>query len=543
MNLNRNTIGKNLKELVADSMCNPERVLFSLANARGYGGFHLTHVVANGPSLRVRTRNNIKPALHQGIAKLGKGVEGIAFIGCLDTKCDRMVVIKVAKTGLKHEYGILNRIYKLSPHVPVPYLMVRCKDREMLYEEYANGGDVTVFFDRYKNVLTAQHLKVIAFQVLWTLYAIQKAAPTFRHNDLHLGNVLLNFKDGGPKGTRYKTDSDKFEVPNLGFSARLNDFGFAHMAGVPNPKVNNAQCKISHGICGQNDKMYDAHFFLNSLHIEVQRLNKPFTKSLEAFIGRVFGSASYMGNTSNKIKDARLRFGVNHTGLMTLPDILRDPYFAEFRMARPVQPVNIRNVLGPKRKTPSPPKKKTPSPPTKLKTPSPLKKKKTPSPASGGPCGKKARPIGGVGAERLTTKEMLELIKRKGHVVPKDKSRDSLCAVIKLHKLNAPSPVVARPAPAATVMAAPVSVAVAVARPLPAATVMAGVPMDPKAFVKAQGVTVIQPSEAHAWKIKKRKLQEELYDKMNKNNGTTYQNRMNLAETQAAKMIREMRGR
>jgi hypothetical protein len=67
--------------------------------------------------------------------------------------------------------------------------------------------------------------------------------------------------------------------------------------------------------------------------------------------------------------------------------------------------------------------------------------------------------------------------------------------------------------------------------------------MDPKAFVKAQGVTVIQPSEAHAWKIKKRKLQEELYDKMNKNNGTTYQNRMNLAETQAAKMIREMRGR
>jgi hypothetical protein len=135
---------------------------------------------------------------------------------------------------------------------------------------------------------------------------------------------------------------------------------------------------------------------------------------------------------------------------------------------------------------------------------------------------------------------MLELIKRKGHPVPADKSRDSLCAVIKLHKLNAPTPV-ARPAPAATVMAAPATVAVA--RPLPAATVMAGVPMDPKAFVKAQGVTVIQPSEAHAWKIKKRKLQEELYDKMNKNNGSTYQNRMNLAETQAAKMIREMRGR
>jgi hypothetical protein len=99
---------------------------------------------------------------------------------------------------------------------------------------------------------------------------------------------------------------------------------------------------------------------------------------------------------------------VNHSGLMTLPDLLRDPYFAEFRMARPVQPVNIRNVLGPK-------KVKTPSPPTKLKTPSPPKKKKTPSPASGGPCGKKARPVGGVGAERLTTKEMLELIKRKGY--------------------------------------------------------------------------------------------------------------------------------
>ena len=532
--MNRNKIGKNLKELVADSMCHPERVLFSLANARGYGGFHLTHVVANGPSLRIRARNNIKPALHQGIAKLGKGVEGIAFIGCLDTKCSRMVVIKVARTGLKHEYAILNKIYRLTPHVPAPYLMIRCKDREMLYEEYANGGDVTVFFDKYKDVLTAQHLKVIVFQVLWSLYTIQKASPSFRHNDLHLGNVLLNFRDGGPRGTRYKTDADRFEVPNLGFSAMLNDFGYAHMGGVPNPKVNNAQCKLSHGICAQNDKMYDAHFFLNSMYIEIQRLRKPFTKSLETFIERAVGSKSYLGNTSNKIKDARLRFGMNHTGLMTLPDLLGSPYFAEFRMTRPVA-VNLRNVLGPRK---SPPKKKTPSPPKK-KTPSPPKKK-TPSPA--GPCGKKARPVGGVGAERLTTKEMIELIKRKGHPVPKDTSRDGLCAVIKLHKLNAPTPVVARPAPAATVMAAPVS------RPLPAATVIAApasvaVPLDPKAFVKAQGVTVIQPTEAHAWKIKKRKLQEELYNKMNKNNGSTYQNRMNLAETQAVKMIREMRGR
>jgi hypothetical protein len=152
-----------------------------------------------------------------------------------------------------------------------------------------------------------------------------------------------------------------------------------------------------------------------------------------------------------------------------------------------------------------------------------------------GDCGKKARPKDGVGAERLTTDEMVELIKRKGHKVPSDRSRDSLCAVIKEHGLNKPSPV-----------------------PVVAKALVSDPKNSIKNFIKAQGVQVIQESEKKKvpapvstaglpteaqWRMKKKKLAEELYNKMNKFNGTTYDERMSLADARAYKMIQEMKAR
>jgi hypothetical protein len=104
--------------------------------------------------------------------------------------------------------------------------------------------------------------------------------------------------------------------------------------------------------------------------------------------------------------------------------------------------------------------------------------------------------------------------------------------VIKEHGLNRPSPVAK----------APVS--------------------DPKNsiknFIQAQGIQVIQepekkkvpvpvsaaglPTDAQ-WRMKKKKLAEELYNKMNKFNGSTYDERMSQADARAYKMIQEMKAR
>lgn len=59
-------------------------------------------------------------------------------------------------------------------------LLSECADAS-LYQEIHNG----VFDDDTYN------LKIIIFQVLYTLHAIQSVLPSFRHNDLHVSNVLI----------------------------------------------------------------------------------------------------------------------------------------------------------------------------------------------------------------------------------------------------------------------------------------------------------------------------------------------------------------
>jgi hypothetical protein len=527
-------IKKNLENILQNSICHPERVLYSLANNNGYGGFHLTEIVENKTLLKTSARKNKHPRLVQGLAKIGKGVEGFTFIGCLDTKCQRMLAIKVAKTGLAHEFKVLSKLQGLTPHVPVPYMTVKCREREILYEQYVNGGDFGSFLRVYPKLMRPIHIKTVIFQVLWSLYNIQQNIPTFRHNDLHMGNVLLNFDEKVGGGMKYGTKKNKFTVPNIGISAMIGDLGYASMQGFPNPKLNIGLCKFSHGICVDNHSLYDVHFFLTSLYFELTHgANKSIAAEAVRFIESVF-PPNYLSGESNKVKESRLRYNVNHKGIKTLEEILASPYFSVFHR----KTNNHAKGILPRAKPVSPPKKvnfsiykkKTPSPPKKEKTPSPPKKVRK---IATGDCGKKARPKDGVGAERLTTDEMVELIKRKGHKVPSDRSRDSLCAVIKEHKLNAPTP----PPPKA-----PVS--------------------DPKNaikdFIKAQGIQVIQDSEKKKvqipvatvglpteaqWRMKKKKLAEELYNKMNKFNGSTYNERMSLADTRAYKMIQEMKAR
>jgi hypothetical protein len=535
-------IKKNLANILQNSICHPEKVLYSLANNNGYGGFHLTEVVENKSQIKTAPRKNKHPRLVQGLAKIGKGVEGFTFVGCLDTKCQRMLAIKVAKTGLAHEFKVLTKLQGLTPHVPVPYMTVKCREREMLYEQYVNGGDFGSFLRTYPKLLRPVHIKTIVFQVLWSLYNIQQNVPTFRHNDLHMGNVLLNFDEKVAGGMKYGTKKTKFTVPNIGITAMIGDLGYASMQGFPNPKLNIGLCKFSHGICVDNHSLYDVHFFLTSLYFELTHgVNKTLGSEAVRFIESVF-PPNYLSGESNKVKESRLRYNVNHKGIKTLEEILASPYFSVFHR----KTNNFAKGILPRAKPQSPPKKVNlsiyrKSPPKKIKTPSPPKKEKTPSPpkkvrkVATGDCGKKARPKDGVGAERLTTDEMVELIKRKGHKVPSDRSRDSLCAVIKEHGLNKPSPV-------PVVAKAPVS--------------------DPKNsiknFIQAQGIQVIQepekkkvpapvstaglPTEAQ-WRMKKKKLAEELYNKMNKFNGTTYDERMSLADARAYKMIQEMKAR
>ena len=108
----------SLANFLKNSACEPHKVMHALMNNNKMGGFHLVDIeLTKNGTLGLRTKRNKKITDQKGIAQLGKGAEGLAFIGCIDDKCEKMIVIKSASGGLKLEYRIMKIIYKLSPHI------------------------------------------------------------------------------------------------------------------------------------------------------------------------------------------------------------------------------------------------------------------------------------------------------------------------------------------------------------------------------------------------------------------------------------------
>ncbi len=515
--------------------------MHALMNKNRMGGFHLVNLqlTTNGRLSLSRKKNKVVTN-KKDIALLGKGVEGIAFVGCIDANCKKMIVIKAAKTGLKLEYSIMKSIFKLSPHVPVPYMVATCAKEEMLYQEYASGGDLLTAITNYNTVMNDDHLRMIIFQILVTLMVVQKKVPSFKHNDMHLKNVLLDVSFKTTGSIKY----GDFYVPNTGLRALVGDFGFAHTKTHQNPKVASKEFASDYGIAPNSHKMYDAHLFLNALYIELAKYSK-FTETI-GFLRSVI-PMHYLGSVTQSVNNSRLRYGMSHSDFPSFTRLLFNKYFQPFHKVRTnfTKSVNV-NTPPNISKMILPPSKPINQPKPKIKTPSPNKKVKTPSPVKkvSDDCGKKAQPKTGVGAQKLTTKEMIALIKRRGHKVPKgDPSREELCAVIKEHNLfvtpNAPKPKPVK-------VPSPKPVKVPSPKPVEAAPIEA---LKIKNFLASQNVVVEKPkpapvavtglSNAKLWQLYQKKLTEEIYDTMPKNG--EYQNRMNKASSEAYKRVKSLK--
>lgn len=87
-----------------------------------------------------------------------------------------------------------------------------------------------------QNSMTTFQLKALLFQVIYTLAAIQHLMPSFRHNDLHASNVLVQTFDGDqvlksmPNAcVEYEFRGTKFYIPvhKCAMRALLWDFFYA----------------------------------------------------------------------------------------------------------------------------------------------------------------------------------------------------------------------------------------------------------------------------------------------------------------------------
>lgn len=349
--------------------CRPHEFLYREFRANGNKSYFNYLISKNNKNIL----NIPKQPISKGLVRIGKGSEGVSFMGCLDNKCQKKVAIKVAtaaKTNntqkfkrnwstspLVHEFKIqkdvYNKVKSVTPHIVVPYAQFICRRGEafinwnhplmrnsvkntlangtikiingservlVTYTEFYNGGDFWSWMQRHSGI-SERKIKAILFQILWTLKAIYEKIPGFIHNDLHTGNIFIK-TEGVP--TSGKTKYGNFEVPNTGIFPALGDFGWAHSNKRENPRVMSGLWK-NQGITSNKTQRQDIHFLLNSLY---EAVGAKFARTRQ-FLKMAIGADELIAqNLNNKIKNFRLL--QNNTRIKSIDAMLNSDYFNEF---------------------------------------------------------------------------------------------------------------------------------------------------------------------------------------------------------------------
>jgi serine/threonine protein kinase len=307
--------------------------LFQNSTNNGRTGYELTSAAPNGSLRTVYNVTKGHKTIRPGMARLASGQQGVVFLASTDRAGKRKIIIKVSPTDKAYsatnqaarvEYNIQKALYKVAPrHIPKPIkffdqnLFVPVTEftnrrtnifnyskQMVMYSEYAHGGTLKSWLRKMGNRVTDKVMADMIRQVISTLKKIHTKYPEFRHNDLHLGNILVD--DTGKK-PRYL----------------LTDFGVSRLTKRGSNPVINSGVFISSGISNTTSYKYDLHLFLNILDSEVKR-GLPQT---ESFLGRML-KGSYRGANTNKVSEYRLKNGASNEGLPSFTDILRDPFLS-----------------------------------------------------------------------------------------------------------------------------------------------------------------------------------------------------------------------
>lgn len=215
---------------------------------------------------------------HPGIMALKPNV---VWVGCADKNCKNEIAIKKCS---KHEFNTQKFLNSAFPKiVPKVYEGVDCFDGFYMYSEYIEKGTLKMHKND-PNVDSLVHKTLIALKKIHEKY------PSFRHNDLHVDNVLI------------RDDTTPL----------IYDFGFANWHGNP---IFDETLKKEYGIYTKNHPMYDFHFFVNSVFADLPDRFK--TKARKVF------PEEYLKANSSVVKEFRLRSDVKHVNLPTMDQVIQ----------------------------------------------------------------------------------------------------------------------------------------------------------------------------------------------------------------------------
>jgi len=273
----------------------------------------------------------------RGPARLDAGKQGVVFVGSFYKSAKDPFVVKVApfdKTLTKKiqiqevEFQIQKALYKINNvNIAQPYAYFTCdkfiknsnftnnrnanKDYNkqlIMVSEYISNGALYKYLDKVVGRLKDTHLMNMIRQVLVTLNNIQVKYPEFRHNDLHLGNILV--KPSYTPGTI-------LSYPTM----VLADFGFSRIKkSGSNPMVNSQQYATSWGIGPDTDRRYDSHFFMNEFRKWLSPKAAKFPQTAKFLNDAI--PEGYRNNDDIYTHNSRLKYGIEYPGLKTISQLL-----------------------------------------------------------------------------------------------------------------------------------------------------------------------------------------------------------------------------
>jgi hypothetical protein len=191
-----------------------------------------------------------------------------------------------------------------------------------------------------KRQLTSYQLRVILFQIVYTLAAIQKIFPSFRHNDLHLSNVLVQKLDTQqlPRGTNNyciyylgKEQEKKFfhDVVRCPFRILLWDMYFSSIGDVETlAPPRSSRSNVA-------NKYYDLHKLFDSLEyvIEGTRTKGLLNGKLKKLVDDVV-PAAYKCMSKNLTREEKSELKLHTIHHITPEELLNHDFFTSLLKPR-----------------------------------------------------------------------------------------------------------------------------------------------------------------------------------------------------------------
>ncbi len=246
--------------------------------------------------------------------------------------------VSVQSAFSKYTRDILDTV---SPHFVLTYCDIDIKSfvERMPLVSSARVDDLTAFQKRYNNVCFMEAyscdltryltrckydettLRGLIFQVVYTIAAMQKLLPGWRHNDLSTNNVLV-------KKLR-KPATASYTIADIGtwyvatpVSVAINDYDFVHVPDHPhleNQRVMSGNYRVD----AAENKSYDTHFFLkNVLRCIAKKAKSDYPETTK-----------FLKSLGLREQD---RQNTEIPSLAPLK-VLRNPYFAPLMQRTPVE--------------------------------------------------------------------------------------------------------------------------------------------------------------------------------------------------------------